>query len=126
MIEERTMKSSNELFWGMSENTYIVFMHISQFAGYIAPLLGFILPLVMWLSNKDKSALIDEHGKNIINWLISLMIYAIISAFLVFIVVGIVTLIILGILAILYPIIGAIRASNGSFFKYPLTIKFIK
>lgn len=126
MIEEGAMESSNELFWGMSENTYIVFMHISQFSGYIAPLLGFILPLVMWLSNKDKSALIDEHGKNIINWLISLMIYAIISAFLVFIVVGIVTLIILGILAILYPIIGAIRASNGSFFKYPLTIKFIK
>lgn len=126
MIEQQKSGNSTELFWGMSEKSFIVFMHVSQFAGYIAPLLGFILPMVMWLTNKDRSMLIDEHGKNIVNWLISVIIYAMISAILVFVIVGIVTLIALGILAIVFPIIGAVRASNDSFFKYPLTIKFIK
>jgi hypothetical protein len=112
-------------YWGMNEKNFIILMHISQFAGYIAPMLGFLLPLIMWLTNKDKNSFIDEHGRNIINWLISLVIYAAIAGFLCLILIGFVLLGILAILAIIFPIIAAIKASNGEIWEYPLSIKFL-
>lgn len=40
---------------GMEENTYLMLMHLSQFAGFIIAGLGFVIPIVMWLVNADKS-----------------------------------------------------------------------
>jgi uncharacterized Tic20 family protein len=44
----------------------------------------------------------------------------------VFVLVGILLLIALGIVAIVFPIIGAVKANNGELWEYPLTIKFLK
>jgi uncharacterized Tic20 family protein len=121
---EETQNINQEItFWGMDQRTFIVIMHLSQFAGYLVPLLGLILPIVMWATNND-DALIDEHGKNIINWLISLIIYTIISAILTVLVIGIFLLIVLSVFAIVFPIIGAVKAGDNKVWKYPLTIKF--
>lgn len=113
-------------YWGMDEKTFLILMHISQFGGIIIPYAGFVLPLVMWITNKDKNSIIDEHGKNIVNWLISLTIYAIIGGILTLLLVGIVVLVAVGILAIVFPIIGAAKASNNEIWKYPLSFKFIQ
>lgn len=112
--------------WGMEEKQYLLLMHLSQFAGYVFPLAGIILPIVMWSTNKDYSKHIDEHGKMIINFMISFFIYFIISFILVFVFIGFFLLIILGICSIVFTIIGAIRANEGRFYRYPLTIDFIK
>jgi len=112
--------------WGMDEKQYLLLMHLSQFAGYVFPLAGIILPIVMWSTNKDFSKHIDEHGKMIINFMISFFIYFIISFILVFVFIGFFLLIILGICSIVFTIIGAIRANEGRFYRYPLTIDFIK
>ncbi len=122
--DDKSKDHTDKDFWGMTETDYIILMHLSQFAGIIIIGLGLVLPIVMWLSNKDKSALIDEHGKIITNWLISAAIYTVISLILVWIVIGIVFLVILTILAIVFPIIGAIKANRGEVFVYPLSIKF--
>ncbi len=113
-------------YWGMDEKTFLILMHISQFAGIVLPFGGFVLPLVMWLTNREKNSFIDEHGKNIINWLISATIYAIAGAILTLLLVGIVILIAVGILCVVYPIIGATKASKNEIWNYPLAIKFIK
>ena len=54
-----------------SEKQYAMFIHISQFAGVIIPGLGWILPLVLWLTKKDTSSYIDANGKIVMNWIIS-------------------------------------------------------
>ena len=115
---------NEELFWGMNEKTFLIILHLSQFAGFIFPYVGFVLPLAMWLTNKDKNVLIDEHGKNIINWLITATLFAIGAGVLTLVLVGFPLLVIIAILAILYPILGAIKASDKQFWKYPLTINF--
>jgi len=56
-------------FWGMDEKTFCMSMHLSQFAGCIVPLAGLILPVVMWATNKDQSPMIDQHGRNIFNFM---------------------------------------------------------
>ncbi|MDU1889367.1 MAG: DUF4870 domain-containing protein [Dysgonomonas sp.] len=111
--------------WGLDKNTFLTFMHLAQFAGYIIAGLGFVLPIVMWLTNsKDED--VDRHGKNITNFMISMIIYLIISAILIIVIIGIPLLIALGITQIVLIILAAIRANKGEYWKYPLSIPFFK
>ena len=112
--------------WDMEVSSYCMLMHLSQFAGIIIPFGGIALPIIMWASNKDKSSIIDQHGKNILNWMISFYIYVSISAFLILLIVGIFALIALSLFAVIFAIIGAIKANNKEIFNYPLSITFIK
>lgn len=109
---------------GMEENTYLMLMHLSQFAGYMVPLAGFIVPIVMWAVNKDKNENVDRHGKNILNFMLSWIIYGVVSAILLIILIGIPLLMALIIMQIVFIIMAAVKANNGEFWKYPLSIPF--
>ncbi len=80
----------------------------------------------MWATIKKESSVIDAHGKNVINWIISFMIYAFISAMLCFVLIGIPMLFALGICSIVFTIMGAVKANNGVVWKYPMSIRFFK
>ena len=112
--------------WNMDLSSYCMLMHLSQFAGIIVPFGGITLPIIMWATNKDKSSIIDQHGKNILNWMISFYIYVSISAILILLIIGIFALIALCLVAVIFAIIGAIKANNKEIFNYPLTIQFLK
>ncbi len=109
--------------YGLSENTYLMLMHLSQFAGVILPVAGFVVPIIMWVTNKDYNATVDSHGKNIINFMIS---YAIYAAILCITVIGIPLAIIVGLLYIIFVILASVKANNGEYWKYPFTFQFIK
>ena len=100
--------------------------HLLAFVGIIIPFGSILGPLVIWLIKKDESAYVDAQGKESLNFQISMAIYGIISAILITIVIGILTSILLGIAWIILTIIGAIRANDGSHYRYPLTIRFFK
>ena len=109
--------------FGMTENTYLMLMHISQFASWLIPFVGIIIPILMWTTNKDNNVEVDRHGKNILNFSIS---YAIYSIVLLIIIIGIPLLFVLFAIYAVAVIIATIKASNGEFWKYPLSIQFIK
>ena len=54
------------------------FIHLSSFSRFFIPFGNFIGPIILWVANKDKSEFIDKHGKQIINFQISILLYAII------------------------------------------------
>jgi uncharacterized Tic20 family protein len=54
------------------------FIHLSTFSRFVIPFGNFIGPIVLWAANKDKSDFIDQHGKQAINFQISVLLYAII------------------------------------------------
>ena len=112
--------------WNMEVSSFCMLMHLSQFAGIIIPMAGIALPIIMWATNKDKSSIIDQHGKNILNWMISLFIYYTISIILIILIVGIFALIALTMMWFIFIIIGAIKANNKEIFSYPLSIQFLK
>jgi uncharacterized Tic20 family protein len=62
----------------------------------------------------------------VVNWLISSLIYFVVSLVLTIVLIGILGLVALGIMSIVFPIIGGIKANNGELWEYPLTIKFLK
>jgi hypothetical protein len=102
------------------------FLHLSQYAHTLLPLGGLILPIVLWQIKKDDYPSIDAHGKNVVNWAISMFIYFVIAVPLCFILVGIPLVVILGLAALICPLIGAIKANNGEIWTYPGTIHVLK
>src|SRR5690554_5611797 len=54
------------------------FIHLSTFSRFLFPLGNFIGPIVLWVANKDKSEFIDTHGKQALNFQISILLYAIV------------------------------------------------
>jgi uncharacterized protein len=105
---------------------WALFLHLSQFSGYLIPLAGLLVPIVIWQLKKVEMPGIDVHGKIIVNWIISEIIYAAIGVILTFVIIGIPLLIALGIIGIIFPIVGGIKANNGEAWKYPLSISFLK
>lgn len=109
--------SSDENMWGM-------FIHLSQFCGYIIPFAGLITPIVIWQIKKKESRIIDLHGRIVVNWIITAFILGIIFGLLCFVFVGIPLLIALGLVGIIFPVIGGIKANSGELWKYPCSIEF--
>ena len=103
-----------------------LFLHLSQLANVILFPIGIVLPIVLWQMNKDKMPAIDAHGKMVANFMISMTIYLFASILLMFLLIGFLLLPIVGLIGIIFPIIGGMKANNGEFWEYPLTIKFIK
>src|SRR5262249_48027204 len=102
------------------------YLHLSLLAGYVLPLAGYVVPILIWQLRKDDLPGIDIHGKNALNWIISKVIYAAVCAVLVFALIGIPLGIALVVVGTIFPIIAAIKANEGQTWKYPLSIPFIK
>lgn len=104
-----------------------LFIHLAGLAFALIWPLGIVLPIVLWQTQKDKMPALDEHGKMVTNWMISATIYGVISIVLMFVLIGFLTGAIVWLLAIIFPIIGGLKANNdGTLWQYPLTIKFLK
>lgn len=110
----------------MDLKAYLTLMHLSQLAGMVVPGLGLVLPIIMWVTNKEESAEVNEHGKAILNWMITVVIGVVISMILSLIAIGIIGLIVIGIVNMIFIIIAAIKANQGELWHYPMSFKFIK
>lgn len=101
-------------------------VHALAFSGVIIPFGNFIGPLVFWLMKKDGSPFVDFHGKECLNFQISLFIWLACCALLCIIFIGIPLLIIVGIFGLVMPIIAVVKAHNGEYYEFPMTIRFLK
>jgi uncharacterized Tic20 family protein len=101
-------------------------LHLSVLAGYAVPIAGIVVPIAIWQMKKDSLPNIDAHGKNAVNWIISLILYLVVSAILAIVVIGVPLLFALAVVAVVFPIVAAIKANNGEVWKYPMSISFLK
>ena len=108
--------------------------HLSTFASFIIPLGNIIGPLVVWLLRKDALPSVDKHGKAALNFNISITIYAAIgiaiSVALMLVLIGflLVFVVIAGLFIwwLVATVMAAVKAGNGEFWEYPLTIRFLR
>ncbi len=98
--------------------------HLSGFSVFlgIPPAIG---PLVMWLLRKD-DPYAGYHAKEALNFNISFIIYSVIAAISIIGLIGILALPAVLIGWFVLTIQGAMRASAGEYYEYPLTIRFVK
>ena len=112
---------------GQDEKTWAMVCHLLALLAYTGvPFANLVGPLVVWLLYKDKMPFVDDQGKEVVNFQISVLIYALICIPLVLVVVGFFLAVILIIFHIVVTIIGAVRASQGVAYRYPLCIRLIR
>ncbi|MBC7187144.1 MAG: DUF4870 domain-containing protein [Calditrichaeota bacterium] len=108
------------------ERTWALFCHIGALAGFVFPFGHIIAPLVIWLIKKEELPLVDDQGKESLNFQISLTIYVVAAGILSIVLIGIPLLIALGVFWLVEVIIAAVRANEGERFRYPLNLRLIK
>lgn len=103
-----------------------------------AALFGFAGPLAVWLIKRDEHPFIDHHAKEALNFQLTVLV-AILGAGVLAIpavILGVLTfgigLLLIGVIVLaavvawfVFPIVGAVKASNGEGYRYPLTIRFV-
>ncbi|MBI3042227.1 MAG: DUF4870 domain-containing protein [Betaproteobacteria bacterium] len=119
-MSENPQVSKDEQNWAM-------FCHLAALSGFVIPLGNVLGPLVVWLIKKETMPLVDQHGKEALNFQITVLIAFVISALLTVVLIGFVLMFVVGIGALVLTIIAAVKISNGQFdYKYPLAIRLIK
>ena len=109
-----------------TDTNLLVLTHLSQLLGYAIGFGSLVVPLIIWLSSRDKVEGMNVHGKAIVNFQLSLILYIIISIPAILLLgLGILTLIGTAIIGFIIPIVNAIRANNGEEPSYFMTIRFI-
>jgi uncharacterized Tic20 family protein len=107
--------------------TWCILCHASALLGLFFHFLGHIFgPLIVWLLKRGDSAEIDAHGKESLNFQLSMLIYDAVAVILCFVLIGIPILILLWVLNTVLVIVASIKASEGKLYRYPLTIRLIK
>jgi uncharacterized protein len=110
-----------------NDKTMGMLCHLLALSGFIGIPFGNILgPLIIWLTQKDKSAFADYHGKESLNFQITLIIAAMISGVLCLLLIGFVLLLAVWIYGIVMTIIATIKANEGIYYRYPYTLRLIK
>lgn len=112
-------KQQNARLWAM-------LCHLAAFLGGAFPFGHIAGPLIIWIIKKDEFPEVDAHGKESLNFQISLTIYMLIASLSMLILIGFVLLPALVVFGIVCVIVAALRANEGGFYSYPLTIRFIK
>jgi uncharacterized Tic20 family protein len=103
-----------------------MFCHLAAFAGFLMPLGNVVGPLVIWLMKKDQYPYVDFHGKEVLNFQLTVLVALLVCWALVFVLIGFLLFPAVGIAAIVLTIIGIVKASHGERYQYPVSIKFIK
>lgn len=108
------------------ERNMAMLCHLAAFAGFLFPFGNILGPLIVWLMRRKDSRFIDFHGKEVLNFQITMIIYFIISAILIIVIIGFLLLAAVAIFDVVMTIIAAVRANDGVEYRYPLTIRMIR
>ena len=111
-----------------TERQWAMGCHLIGLCGVVVPFpaAGLIGVLVLWLVKREDGAFIDDQGKESLNFQISLLIYAFACLLLTFIGIGLLLFFALVVFGFVCIIMGTIKASEGTAFRYPVCIRLIK
>jgi uncharacterized Tic20 family protein len=93
----------------------------------LGPLIGlsFIVPLVVWLVFRERSAFVDRQAKEALNMQISYLIYFAVAGFSLIVLIGIILLPLVGVAWLVLMIIATVKAGSYEDYRYPAIIRFV-
>lgn len=109
------------------ERQWALFAHLSALLGLVtAGWLCFVGPLVIWLVKKDTMPFVEDQAKEALNFNITMMIAAAIAWVLLFVLIGFILLPAVAIIWLVFVIVAAIKANEGTRYRYPFALRLIK
>ncbi|WP_062133086.1 DUF4870 domain-containing protein [Demequina aestuarii] len=114
--------------------TWAMLVHIIAAAAIVlsAGTLAFVAPLVVWLLYRERSALVDYHGKQNLNLQLTLLVVGVSAIVIGLVTFGVAFLITLpalfayGVYALVISIIAGVKANAGEYYPIGFTIRFIR
>jgi uncharacterized protein len=118
------------------ERTWALFAHLTSLLAYLACGLGFLGPLVVWLLRKDRSEFVDFHGKESMNFQVTMFLLLVVVTGLA-VLLGVVTCGLslwlvapaaaaVTLLDYVLAVVAGVRAYNGKRWRYPISFRFIR
>jgi uncharacterized protein len=110
-----------------NERTLAMFCHLLGLCWFLVPMVGNIVgPLVLWLIKKEEFPLVDDQGREAINFQITVTLALLLSLALMLLFVGFVLFFAVLIADVILVIMAMIRANEGERYRYPISLRFIK
>ncbi len=103
------------------DRKYALAIHLTALLGVFIHL-ALLVPLVLWLVRKQESAYVDDHGREMMNVFLTALVLVPVCAITI---IGIPVAISWLIITFIGFIRGAVAASRGEYFRYPMTIRFL-
>ena len=108
--DDRPRKKKKKEGSSDEERQMAMFCHLGMLIG------GFVVPLIIYMMKKEESRYIEKHGREALNFALSLLIYYLVTC-------GC-AVFILGPFAIYWCIMAGLDAQNGKMYYYPACIHF--
>jgi uncharacterized Tic20 family protein len=109
-----------------NERPFVLGSHIGALLGYFIGIGNILVPLIIWLTKKDESALISEHAKASLNFQISMTLYTIAASIIGYILGISIIYFVLPLVSIICIILATLEANKGNLYNYPFSITFVK
>ncbi|MFG0275469.1 MAG: DUF4870 domain-containing protein [Phycisphaerales bacterium] len=108
------------------ERTYASFNHYIGLLSLVdQTALGLIGSIVMWAVKHKESPFLDDHGREAINFQLSLLLYLIVGTVVSFGGLTVVLVPAFFIIRLIFCIKAGLAATRGEFYRYPITIRFL-
>jgi uncharacterized protein len=91
---------------------------------HLGGIMGFIIPLIIWLMKKDESRFVDHQGKEAINFHLTMLIGHMVGGATMCFTFGLINITVWAI-SLTFSIIAGMAASRGERYIYPMSIRFI-
>jgi len=110
-----------------SERNWAVAAHLSPLLGLAVWAIGTLLgPLIVWLIKKDEMPFLNDQGREALNFQITVFLAGLVFSAMIFLGVGVLLLFALSIFDLVFMIIGAVKASEGVAYRYPINLRLVK
>lgn len=107
------------------ERNWAMFAHLSTFAGHLVPFGHIAGPLIVWLLKKDEMPLVNDQGKEALNFQITMTLAFIVAALSLFVLVGFFLLPAVWLFDVIVTIIAAVKANEGVAYRYPMCWRLV-
>lgn len=107
------------------ERTWSVAVHLSALSALFIPFGHLLGPLVVWLIKRGDMPMVDRHGKEALNFQITVTLASFLCGLLAFIGIGVVLLFVLLAADAVLVIMAAVKTSRGEAFTYPFTWRLV-
>jgi hypothetical protein len=108
------------------ERNLAMFAHLSAFVGLLFPAGGNVIaPLIVWLTQREKSAFVADQSLEALNFNITVFLAAIACGILFIVGIGILLGLLLGIAWLVGTILGAVKASEGQRYRHRFTLRLV-